>query len=402
MGALQELNLCVVTTWPPVMCGLSEYSKWLYESMALVKPSAKIVILAVKPSNDNGKAYVESLPNLHVEYSWSPDSVLYPLHLVKEAVKSGARIVHFQHEYWLYGRGPRQALFLLTLALLKICGRRIVVTLHGLLLPSALATSYKTYHTTMIPPLLTKILAKAFINTLSLLTDVIIVHLKIMKLTLVREYRVNGDKVTVIPHGVLKFPQKAVTWDKPRNLLIFGSIRPDKGIEHVIKAFEELASEHPDVQLVIAGSYNPLISPESRGYLSKLLRIILRSPHRARIRLRLNVPSQEIPNLYRCAHIVILNYLDDSILAASGPLSLALATLKPVIATKIPRFLDYDSYITLVKPGDLEELAESMKILVEDGDLRQKLVEKLYTLRRKHSWDRVALEHVKLYAKLAR
>lgn len=116
---------------------------------------------------------------------------------------------------------------------------------------------------------------------------------------LARTYDLAEKKIGVVPLGVEPFgepsgPLGLPVGCRPPYLLFWGSILPRRRLDLVIEAFSRLASEHPDLRLVLAGS-NRLPDP------GELERWIAASPFRERI-LRLGYVAEELlPGLVRAA-----------------------------------------------------------------------------------------------------
>jgi len=401
------MKVGVITSWPPEISGLSDYSKQLYETLASLTPTIKIKIYAHIPSKLQEVATsCKQRNNLEVEYAWTNKDPLYPLKLLKAIVRDHVKIVHIQHEYWLYGRGVKAVLRPVFLILLRLIGKTVIITLHGLLVLTQLDKDFKKFHEFSIPPCLLKTFPIIYVRVLSMLSNMIIVHLNIMKEILKQQYGINAEKIHVIPHGILSMGTNSSLNDINREekavFTTFGSIRPDKGIENILKAFSKLTKIYGNVKLVIAGQYDPSISPESLGYLNVIQKVIRRSNLGKHVTLKLNLPYEEVCNIYRKSYAVILNYLDKSVIAASGPLALAFAFAKPVIASKIPRFLEYQSYVLLVDPDNRNELAKHMQALIEDRELYNSLTRKLEEMRSIYSWQNVTKEYLYVYVRLTR
>ena len=400
------MRIGVITSWPPEINGISDYSKQLYEALASITPRIKIriKIYARIPGDlrEVNTSYSQS-GSLEVEYSWSNKDPLYLFKLLKKIMKDNVEIVHVQYEYWLYGRGLKALLLPALLALLRLMKKKVVVTLHGLLVLTQLDRNFKKFHKFNAPIYLFKIFSIIYIRILSALSNIIVVHLHLMKELLKHQYGVNVEKIRVIPHGILYIGTDSnINQEERVTFTVFGSIRPDKGIEKILEAFSKLVEAHGNVELVIAGQYDPSISPEASGYLNVIWNAVRRFNLEKHVVLKHNLPFEEVCSIYQKSYAVILNYLDKSIVAASGPLALAFAFAKPAIVSKIPRFFEYRYFTLLVDPEDVDEIAKSMKTLIEDRNLYSSLTRKLEALRSIYSWRNIAREHLYMYVELAR
>jgi glycosyltransferase involved in cell wall biosynthesis len=116
-----------------------------------------------------------------------------------------------------------------------------------------------------------------------------------------------------------------------RVVLFFGLIRPYKGVDRLLAAFELLAKAE-EVHLVIAGSAEPALARELEA-------AIERSDAKARIRFRPRFSSDpELAALLRMADIVVFPYEH---VYQSGALLLAMSFGKAIIASDIPGLAEY-------------------------------------------------------------
>jgi glycosyltransferase involved in cell wall biosynthesis len=161
---------------------------------------------------------------------------------------------------------------------------------------------------------------------------------------LIAEFGVAPEKLLLVPHGnyegfveahpadggaacrsSFEIPQEA------RVVLFFGLIRPYKGVERLLEAFELLAKAE-DLHLVIAGAAEPALA-------RALESAIERSEAKARIRLRPRFSTDpELVALLRMADVVVFPYHH---VDQSGALLLAMSFGKAVIASDIPGFREY-------------------------------------------------------------
>jgi len=170
--------------------------------------------------------------------------------------------------------------------------------------------------------------------------------------------------------------------DGPIELLFFGTIRPYKGLEDLVAAFEVLASEgERDYRLTVVGeTWEGWNEPGAR---------IRRSRHRHRIEfVNRYVTDEEVDQAFRSADVVVLPYRRSS---TSGPLMVAMSYGLPVVVTAVgglPESAEgYDGAV-LVDPGSIDRLVDGIR-----------KAEPLVGIRHRagRSWADVAVEHESLY-----
>jgi len=110
-----------------------------------------------------------------------------------------------------------------------------------------------------------------------------------------------------------------------------------------------------------------------------------------------------VPIYLAAADVLVLPYNEDDILAASGPLSMAMGSGKPVVASRIARFeniLKNGVNSLLVPTSDPDSLAKSINLLLENSELAAGLARELALLGKATSWTTVANRTVALYGEL--
>jgi glycosyltransferase involved in cell wall biosynthesis len=161
---------------------------------------------------------------------------------------------------------------------------------------------------------------------------------------LMADFGVPAEKLLLTPHG----NYEGFVGDHPvdtgpacrsgfgippeaRVVLCFGMIRPYKGVDRLLEAFELLAKAE-DLHLVIAGEAAPALARE-------LDAAIERNPAKARIHLRARFSSDpELAALLRMADLVVFPHVH---VYQSGALLLAMSFGKAIIASDIPGLREY-------------------------------------------------------------
>jgi glycosyltransferase involved in cell wall biosynthesis len=183
------------------------------------------------------------------------------------------------------------------------------------------------------------------LNRLSLviqyrLADHVFVHTEKMKQELAKDFGVPAAKATVIPFGINNtLPNTGLSGGEARKrlglaagdkvLLFFGNIAPYKGLEYLIAALAQAASNDGSWRLVIAGRPRE----QDTGYWNNIHETISRSPLRDRIMEKIEyVAEDEVEVYFKAADVLILPY---AYIFQSGVLFLGYSFGLPVIAADV-------------------------------------------------------------------
>lgn len=245
------------------------------------------------------------------------------------------------------------------------------------------------------------------------LADHIFVHTEAMKSELLEEYGVRSARVTVIPFGINNaVPNTELTpteakrrlgiGSKEKTILFFGAIRPYKGLEHLVAAFQGIASEHQDYRLVIAGEPKK----DAMQYLDDIVVTIEKHPSRGQVIQKIEfIPDAETELFFKAADVLALPYTQ---IFQSGVLFLAYSFGLPVIAADVGSFRDdivpgKTGY--LFRPCDAVDLATTIKAYFET-DLFKTLDSRRQEIRdfahARNSWDAVSERTYNVYSELAK
>jgi len=142
------------------------------------------------------------------------------------------------------------------------------------------------------------------------------------------------------------------------NILFFGTIRPYKGLEHAVDAFESLPED------IASRTWLTVVGETWEGWTLPLERLAA-SPRRARTTVvNRYVDDDELSGWLAGADLVVLPYLRSS---ASGPLHMAMHAGLPTIVTAVGGLVEAaDGYTgaTLVPPADADAIADAIEHLV--------------------------------------
>jgi glycosyltransferase involved in cell wall biosynthesis len=244
------------------------------------------------------------------------------------------------------------------------------------------------------------------------LADHIFVHTRKMKDELITDFGVRESAVTVIRHPINNaFPDTDLTTARAKRLLglvesektilFFGRIKPYKGIEHLLSAFQQLVKNDKSYRLIIAGE----VQKGNELYLNEIKKSMPEELERGQIMLKIQfIPDEEMELYLKAADALILPYNE---IFQSGVLFLGYSFGLPVIATDVGSFREEiveGKTGFLCKPSDPRDLAKTIETYFSSdlyGNLAIRRQEIKDYANVHHSWDAVAELTRNVYVDLA-
>jgi glycosyltransferase involved in cell wall biosynthesis len=214
----------------------------------------------------------------------------------------------------------------------------------------------------------------------------------------VTSYGVSPHRIRRIAHGILNrlVDPEILEGQKPDGtpieLLLFGQIKPYKGVDILLEAFAHLPRnwrEHCRLRIVGRPQMEmePIFALVERLDLARLVEFDLRF-----------IGEDEIGGILRAADIHMFPYTE---IDASGVLMLALGVGKPIIASNIGYFcelLEDGVHGALVPPGNVEALSAAMITLIADPVRRLEMGANVAELRNAiPGWDLIGEQTLDLY-----
>lgn len=239
----------------------------------------------------------------------------------------------------------------------------------------------------------------------------IFVHTQKMKQELMEQFGMPDAKVTIIPYGINNaVPNTQLTRAEAKErlgikqdekaLLFFGAIKPYKGLEYLVAAFQALATRDASYRLIIAGERKK----ESGGYLCEIQKTIAHQPSASRVIQQIEFIPDQVTELYfKAADVAVLPYTE---IFQSGILFLAYSFGVPVISTKVGSFADE---IIAGETGFLCDVRDSLSLAAAianyfESELYRRLPERVEQIQNRafaaHSWTTVGEITRKAYADL--
>lgn len=376
----RQLRICVVGAGTRFLGGISYYTLRLVNALVQPHMVSAILMRQLLPTRfyPGWKRVGASLTELEydpavrvfdgVDWYWLPSMFRALVFLMRERPD----VVVFQ---WWSGTVLHSYLLLALVA--RLLGARTVIEFHEVLDPGEAKLPLAQLYVRFVAPLMVR-LAHGFV-----------VHSEYDKKMLQSRYALGQRPDALIGHGPYNHYQVAGEEKKLRtmsasccNLLFFGLIRPYKGLEDLIRAFDALPeNEIARYRLTIVGeTWEGCTMPAS---------LIERSRYRDRITfVNRYVSDAEAAKFFAAADAVIFPYHRSS---ASGPLHIAMSCGLPVVVTRVGGLIDavagYDGAV-LIPPRDSVALQNALLEVAE-------LCGKRYT--DPHSWEQTLAGYQALF-----
>ncbi|HLJ84922.1 MAG TPA: glycosyltransferase [Candidatus Eremiobacteraceae bacterium] len=178
-------------------------------------------------------------------------------------------------------------------------------------------------------------------------------------------------------------------------IFAFGFVRPDKGFDVLLRAFAQYVREGGQGDLLIAGRPQAAADESYADELEQLAREV--PAGRCRFERRF-VPDDELERMVADSSLVVLPYLRN--VGASGPLHIAIAAGRPIIATSAGHNAALRSVIDLVEPGDQTAIVAAMKAALASPDALRERVQKVVDFANRRSWAALAKTNAAIYDEL--
>ncbi|MDA9499432.1 hypothetical protein XI05_18580 [Bradyrhizobium sp. CCBAU 11357] len=231
--------------------------------------------------------------------------------------------------------------------------------------------------------------------------DHLIVHTTVARDRLLR-VGIPEEKISVIAHGLLtdhiaRPVDESAAPDGRVQILLFGKIKPYKGVDVMLRALALLPREvRARCVVKIVGWPEMPMEP-----LFAMVKDLQLEDH-VEFDLRF-IPEDEVTSLVARADILAFPYRD---IDASGVLMLAIAAGRPIVASNLGTFSEWLSDRaegTLVPPGDPAALSRSLERLISDPDYRNAKSQGMLDLRDSvPTWTSIARLTEAAYAKAGR
>lgn len=375
------------SSYLPQRCGIATYTAALIKTIENRLFDIENKIVAIRNREEPYKY------GSIVKYNfWNQDKNNY-----KEAARiineSNCDVVDIQHEFGMYGSQVNPQM------LGKNDGKNFLIFLRNLRKPSV-TTLHMVYKNPPKHHL-------EVVQEICKLTDHIVVLAEIAKKFLVDKYKIDPQKISIIPHGAPNVPKYSTVFFKEmlgfsRDSFIissFGLVRPKKGYEYLISAMPEVIKKYPQALLLIIGERHPQRSPEYYDNLKSLVRDLKLKDHVKFINKFLDY--SDLLNFLMATNIFVAPYLVmDQV--SSGTLIYAMGCGRACISTPF----DYAKEALankrgiLIPPKDSKAIANKIKYLIRHPIIRHKIENASYSYARKQTWSKTSKAYIKLFEQI--
>jgi len=374
-------RIAVIGNYLPRQCGIATFTTDLCSAISAEFGSARLLAL---PVNDTDEGY--DYP-ARVRWSLSKDDVASYQDAAEFLNFNNIDMVCLQHEYGIFG-GPS--------------GSHILHLLRGLKMPVV-----TTLHTVLREPNPDQMLV---MHEIAALSDRLVVMSQLSSQFLQEIFKVPGNKIDMVPHGVPDLPFLDPNFYKDRFdvegkavLLTFGLLSPNKGIENVIKALPRILSKHKNVVYIVAGATHPhILRREGDKYRDSLHALAKEIGVEAQVIFHNRfVSPEEMVEFIGAADIYITPYRHEA-QVVSGTLAYALGAGKAIISTPYWHAIELldDRRGALVPFQNPDAIAHKTIELLDTPAIRHAMRKRAYLFAREMVWKRVAQGYMESFSRV--
>ncbi|MBZ5664765.1 MAG: glycosyltransferase family 4 protein [Acidobacteriia bacterium] len=364
-------RIAVIGNYLPRQCGIATFTTDLCAAISAEYGTTQLMAL---PVNDSEQGY--DYPD-RVRWSLAQDEVKSYQDAAEFLNFNNIDMVCLQHEYGIFG-GP--------------AGNHILELLRGLKMPVV-----TTLHTVLREPNPDQLMVMEEIADLS---DRLIVMSQLSSQFLQEIFKVPGNKIDMVPHGVPDLPFLDPNFYKDRFgvegkavLLTFGLLSPNKGIENVIQALPQILSKHKNVAYIVAGATHPhILRREGDKYRASLQALAKELGVESQVIFHDRFASpEEMAAFIGAADIYITPYRYEE-QVVSGTLAYALGAGKAIISTPYWHAIELldDRRGALVPFQNPAAIANKTIELLDTPAIRHAMRKRAYLFARDMVWKKVA------------
>lgn len=364
-----------VSTYPPTPCGLATFTAALLGALTSSgMDEGRVARLVDTPLPPGGREVVSDIVTGDPA---GPTGAAAHL--------SDCDVVIVQHEFGVYGGPDGEDV----LAVLAVVGAPTIVVLHTV---PAVPTGHQ----------------RRVLETVVAAATAVVTMTRTARDRLLAGFRVDAGKISIIAHGApdpAEAPRTsaAVFRGGQPTVLTWGLLGPGKGIEWGIRAMALLRDVAPHPRYIVAGRTHPkVIQREGEAYRDSLGSLIRRLSLSDAITLDPRYrDAVSLADLVASADVVLLPY-DSTDQVTSGVLIEAVASGKPVVATRFPHALELlsDGAGVTVAHQDPGAIADALRQVITRPGIAATMAARAAAVAPSLRWSTVADQYRRLAGRL--
>ncbi len=346
------MHITIVSPFPPTITGIGQYGYHVTRAIAASKTFSRVTVLAGADKTQ------QTSPRIHsteIDYCWQPGQLDTRQAILSRVKRLKPDLVWFNLGASAFGRSPLSNLLgMFTPFFTRRMGIPTVVTLHEVVALADLRALNAPggIFAPLGAHLLTKIATQA---------DVVCLTMGHYAKWLAE----RGVDCVHIPIGAYHHPQ-FLEESKGQEILFFTTLAPFKGLEVLLKAFETLRAEFPNLRLTIAGATH-IRFPNYAHNLQKQFN------GAQNVRWLGEVAEENVMDLFHGAQIVVLPYTAST--GSSSVLYQAATWGRAIVASDLGEnqklVRENNLQIEFFRNGDAHSLQDSLRTLLASAERRK-------------------------------
>ena len=371
----KKIKIAFLSTYPPKECGLATFTQDL---ITAIDGSGEVdtKVIAVTNMEDyvyDSKVIAKIAQHEQADY----------IKTAKELNNSDIDLLVIEHEYGIFG--GEHGVFILDL-------------INNLEIPVV-----TTFHTVLSKP---DPKQRSITNELGKKSAKVITMARNTKPLLKSIYGIDSEKIEVIHHGVPKRPFQSMEslktkygYEGRQIISTFGLIGPSKGIEHGIEAISKVVMDHKDALYLILGQTHPALKEEGIAYRNKLEALVENLDLSDNVEfINKYLSKDEIIEYLQLSDIYMTPYLGKD-QAVSGTMAYAVGYGKAIVSTPYMYAKEMLSGGRgfLAEFSNPDSLAESVKNLIKNPEIKARMERDTKKLGRTMYWDKIAQCYLEVF-----
>ena len=375
------LRILFISTYPPQECGIATYTRALVRGVEEHCGTASCMIAVP----ENGTYPVRS--DDRIAYVIRGGGQYSYARAAQWINNSSCDVVWLEHEFGIFsGQHGKDVL-----TLCRHLKKPLITTLHTVM---------------QEPHSGAREITRQLVQMSSAVTVMANTGLQILK----RKYKVNPEKLRMVPHGAPDVPfvrSREVDkgkYDGHTILSTFGLISRGKGLEYAISALPQVVAEFPRVKYLILGQTHPrVIKEEGESYRESLMQLAEQLGVSEHVEfLNRYMGLRELLTYLNITDIYLTPYIGKEQIV-SGTLAYALACGKAIVSTPYLYATEVlgNGRGLIVDFRDTDGTAQAILNLLQNHTLKEGVEARCYAFSRDMTWQQVGWKHTRLARNVA-